>query len=78
MPLFKTLSRFMESGRFAIGVAAVVLGGLVLGSLLAGVADATVPATIAGTPLGPESENTHIVWTVIGAAAIVGAREVFA
>ena len=76
MPLFKTLSRFMESGRFAIFVGAVFLGGLVLGSLLAGVADATVPTLIAGTPLGPASENTHIAWTAIGVAILVGAREV--
>jgi len=50
--------------------------GTILGGVLAGVADASIPGLIGGTPLGPTSSSSPITWTVIGAALIVGAKEV--
>jgi len=48
--------------------------GTILGGVLAGVADASIRR--GGTPLGPTSSSSPITWTVIGAALIVGAKEV--
>lgn len=62
-----------------IGFGVIVLfGGTILGAVLAGVADTTIPELIGGTALGPNSSSSPIMWTGVGAALIVGARGVSA
>ncbi|WP_435093411.1 hypothetical protein [Halorubrum sp. N11] len=53
-----------------------LLVATVLGGVLAGVGDVTVPSVIDGTPLGPRSEVAPIAWTVIAGAVIYGFSEV--
>ena len=57
-----------------------LIGGLlvaaILGGLLASGADMVVPELIAGTPLGPDSSRSPVVWTGIAAVAIVAYSEV--
>ncbi|WP_154020398.1 hypothetical protein [Halorubrum halophilum] len=57
-------------------VAFVVIGGTILGGVLAAVADATIAGQIAGTPLGPASSSSPIAWSVVGAVVLVGGKEV--
>ena len=71
MALFERLSQTV----MWVGVA---LASVVAGAVLAGTADVLAPDLIAGTLLGPTSEATHIVWTLIGATVLIGGREVFA
>jgi len=48
----------------------------VLGGILAGVGDITVPSVINGTPLGPQNELAPIAWTAVAGAVIYGVSEV--
>ena len=66
MGLFKSGGRLL--GLFIL---AIVLGGL-----LAGVADAVAMEAISGTPLGPRADASPIAWTLIGGVAIYGFNEV--
>ena len=57
-----------------------LVGGLIvaaiLGGLLAAGFDMLAPELIAGTPLGPESNRSPVVWTGLGAVAIYAYSEV--
>lgn len=68
MPMWKTGLRLLG----ALLVAAI------LGGLLAGVADMVAMDYIAGTALGPESEYSPVLWTVIGGVVVYAAQEVSA
>ncbi|OYR55525.1 hypothetical protein DJ73_02160 [Halorubrum sp. Ea1] len=48
----------------------------ILGGVLAGVGDITMPSVINGTPLGPQSQSAPIAWTVVAGVVIYGFSEV--
>ena len=53
-----------------------LLVATVLGGVFAAVGDMTVPSLISGTPLGPQSQNSPIAWTVVAGVVVYGASEV--
>lgn len=58
-----------------LGVA-LLIGASVFGGVLGGLGDVLVPSLINGTPLGPNSSSSPLMWTLIAAALLVGAYEV--
>lgn len=59
---------------------AMLIGALIVATILGGIlgaaADSLIPSMVNGTPLGPESEQSPVLWTGIALAVIYGANEV--
>lgn len=54
----------------------VLVGIVVVGGLIAGVADMVIPDLIAGTVLGRNSTASPLAWGIIAAGLLYGAQEV--
>lgn len=64
-------------GLMRVAKLAVILVALViLGGVLAGLTDALMGGMTAGTPFGPESTVSPLLWTVVAGAVVWGANEV--
>lgn len=57
-------------------VALVLLGMVIVGALFAGTLDVVAPEMIRGTPLGPDSAASPLLWTFIAGALLWGVQEV--
>jgi uncharacterized RDD family membrane protein YckC len=66
------MTSYVRAGASTIAglVVAVVLGGV-----LAGFADATIGGLIFGTPLGPQSRSSPLLWTIIAFVVIYAVKE---
>lgn len=54
----------------------VLVGAIIVGGILAGVATAVAPSLLRGTPLGPGSSASPLLWTVIAIGLLWGVQEV--
>ena len=67
------MSVVKSGGRLLAGL----LIAAILGGILASVADMVAMEYIAGTPLGPMSEASPVLWTGIGGLVLLGFNEVY-